>query len=803
VIPIVVVGLIFGLSWLVWTWPGVERSVPHVGRSVLPWMLFGTVIALLGLSILAATTDLLLYSINVRTQDEGADMLGYWILFLVAVVLLLTACGVGGRAVWRLQVGPRADVPEQWRLFRWAGMLSAAMAAWGIAAFQLADQAGADRFASELGTVGVVGLALLLLAAIGSSIVVLIDRLLPVPPLFRALHISHTPVLTLILVWALTATLLGVAEPLHDVQLEPSREPWRQSVAEPGRELKAREGERLEGAFELWRWQNCLVARTSQEAGSPEERPAVPLVLVATAGGGIRAAAWTTYVLDRVLGYAALPQEPCVNPLMRKVTEVPASSRLFAASGVSGGSVGLATYVARSQEPEAEQDSETCALNQEGRCVVPPTVTQKQTCLPELKMPQSAGWIRTRIGGCDMLAPSVAWMLYVELPWTFIRTGVARDRAEVLARSWEKAWGPDADRLMLFKLRKKEQKWINEWQAVQYGPRSPDSLRQNEADITGLYASLPDGKRRRAPLLLLNGTSVESGCRFNASVLAADGRPRHDSSARCLAPLAHPEDGALGATVDLVDFVCQKEDIRLSTAAVLSARFPVISPSGHLAQGCAEQRAAAKTYIVDGGYLENSGASTILGIWGTLAPLVERHNQDPLSRAFIVPVMIQIDSGYDDPAGPAAEPARPELVAPLMTFASTSSGNQAIARQSARLMFAAPYLLSYGLARDTPRDAPRDDTRQFERQSYSCRYAHFSLRSHPGPRARLGWVLSNVAFDDFVSEFRGNDVARRTVESWFNMPAPRADTELRPEVDPGRRPLACGAKPKKESEPQP
>ena len=48
-------------------------------------------------------------------------------------------------------------------------------------------------------------------------------------------------------------------------------------------------------------------------------------------------------------------------------------------------------------------------------------------------------------------------------------------------------------------------------------------------------------------------------------------------------------------------------DLRLSTAALLSARFPIISPAGVLRN---DADASFGDRVVDGGYFENSGLST-------------------------------------------------------------------------------------------------------------------------------------------------------------------------------------------------
>jgi hypothetical protein len=76
---------------------------------------------------------------------------------------------------------------------------------------------------------------------------------------------------------------------------------------------------------------------------SEEPDKPVPMLIVATAGGGIRAAYWTATILEKL--EKDLPKVPGANEsLMRNL--------LFAISGVSGGSVGAAAYAAAVHEHE-------------------------------------------------------------------------------------------------------------------------------------------------------------------------------------------------------------------------------------------------------------------------------------------------------------------------------------------------------------------------------------------------------------------------------------------------------------------
>ena len=110
-----------------------------------------------------------------------------------------------------------------------------------------------------------------------------------------------------------------------------------------------RTGEKLADAFDQWRYDHCLLPYMAPPA-PPTQRRAVPLILVASAGGGIRSAAWTTYVLDRTFSYGKdASSGACAPPADGSSTESPAprdSSWIFAGNGISG-SVGLSIFAAR------------------------------------------------------------------------------------------------------------------------------------------------------------------------------------------------------------------------------------------------------------------------------------------------------------------------------------------------------------------------------------------------------------------------------------------------------------------------
>ena len=111
-------------------------------------------------------------------------------------------------------------------------------------------------------------------------------------------------------------------------------------------------------------------------------------------------------------------------------------------------------------------------------------------------------------------------------------------------------------------------------------------------------------------MLMLNGTWVGTGKRIVASDVftASDGeRTRLPKGANLfrdafdLHALLWSKDQDCKTTEDV------HEDIRLSTGITMTARFPVISPHGTIKNKCG----TIVDRVVDGGYFENYGATTI------------------------------------------------------------------------------------------------------------------------------------------------------------------------------------------------
>lgn len=289
-----------------------------------------------------------------------------------------------------------------------------------------------------------------------------------------------------------------------------------------------------------------------------------PLFIVATEGGGIRAAFWTATVLGGIQD-----ENPTFAP------------HLFAISGVSGGSLGAAVFNALLAEP-------------------------------------SPGKFKDKahdILGQDFLSPALASMLYPDFVQRFLPFPVPYfDRGRALEMGWERAWRDtmETDRFA--------DSFVDLWKP---------------------------GPREWMPALFLNGTSVEKGNRIITSNL------------RLTTVFLDAEDTADKLAQHGLPATKAGCHIPLSTAAHMSARFTFVSPAGRFLDG---------SHIVDGGYFENSGATTALEIATRIKDVCAF---DGITNVDVKVIMISNDPRKGlisiAPAKPAPEPPGPKRSKPVTT----------------------------------------------------------------------------------------------------------------------------------------
>ena len=413
-----------------------------------------------------------------------------------------------------------------------------------------------------VGSVAVVAVSFALFAALFAELQRLSE--LSVPPLgMTMLGLRRVPVFTLLAITLLASALLPDGG-YHKI---------RTTDAMPRRV-------QLGSVWDRWREANCV-----DSANAP-----VPLVIMIAEGGGIRAAYWTASVLT------SLQDQP--SPSCPSRTSL---SHVFGISGISGGSVGTAAYLA--ERPDTTSD-----------------------------------WYDAALGKPDFASTALAGAFLRDLPRGLIGYS-ATDRAGLLETAWErKVPGLSADY------------------------------------FTKLKPGLGAASRQWTPVTLFNGSQVETGCRVNTSALLltsvsslSDCRDRDHRSATVTLPAEDGSETRVPAAAVTLDTATRAarcgNSFRASTAALLSARWPYISPSGQLP--CKGPRVS----VVDGGYADGAGTQGVIELWEQLEPLVAAYNAQPANAAHpVVPTLVVVDNHYQSASAAARVLRTAEALVPLDAY---------------------------------------------------------------------------------------------------------------------------------------
>ncbi len=262
-----------------------------------------------------------------------------------------------------------------------------------------------------------------------------------------------------------------------------------------------------------------------------------PIFLVATEGGGLRAAYFTASVLDAI-------EQKCPG----------FAQHVIAISSVSGGSVGSAVFAGQSANGTANTDVPGCAAG---------------AMKPGAQLTQARNVLAT-----DLLSPLLGATLFPDAVQRILPMPVRSfDRARALEYALEGGWR-DANHC-----------------------KGCDPERMSKP-VASLYAR--GEPRKPVPHLFLNTTEAGTGlsrpfATWDIGDLAVPERAVSEEERQAL-----PH-----STLVPVQNLMRRDDVPLSTAAMLSARFPYLTPAAKLGN---------TGHYVDGGYFENSGTWLLSGI---------------------------------------------------------------------------------------------------------------------------------------------------------------------------------------------
>lgn len=563
-----------------------------------------------GLSLIRAFVPLVI----VRRSETQADLSRVWLYlviglgtvvlpWLVAMVVVRVGAARPERPPTKQHPKLSASAVPDFPLGSWALLL------FGLAVFVLLGvRPGLPAY---IGVAATAILALGSMAVMLSAVALMIqDR--PTAEVFRAVGLSRSPLVTILVLTVILVGQLGGRDSIHDV--------------DRGRPVAAPDETRLtmDRSFDAWlaTEEPCLTA-----VGG---RPVRPMLLVAAEGGGIRAAYWT------VRGLQAIADTTCGE-----------RSALFSA-GASGGSVGL-TVARFSGTPDAPNAA--AAVD-----------AVKQMAAPEILAQATDGtFVRDLVYGANGVPVP---RLGETDPFRW------KDRARLIEDGWADAPGAGG---------------------LDWGDRDFLTPSNELSPTTGQ--------------LILNSSDVKHACRVWVSQVSP-GRPvtvpggaSFDPERSCdksPGPGARTIDlfTAYGPFVPGADRESCLGQIRSATAALLTARFPYVTPSAVLGPCPAAEDTDGKappywprTQLVDGGYIENSGLATITDLSDDWLGLVRDHNAKVLAAPgsadpLVVPIVVFLTNGDHGVVQPAIDSSPvSEVAVPLQTYLRGStalSGNDAL-----------------------------------------------------------------------------------------------------------------------------
>jgi hypothetical protein len=317
-------------------------------------------------------------------------------------------------------------------------------------------------------------------------------------------------------------------------------------------------------------------------------------ILVAASGGASRAGFFTAATLGDLLDRSR--NNPRLNDFR---------NQLFAISSVSGSSTGAAFFAAALRAANDDRSNPCRGPDRSGLVYFHDRPTSWRRCMEQL------------LAG-DFISSTLFAYVFKDAAQGLAALGGFRilDRAAVLESSWERRFCQNA------------------------GPPGCDKaeFRGLEAPFLKVAAQTDQdrAKGKWFPLLFFNSTDADTGRRVVVSPVTshtgsgarifADAYDLHD----LLADLPSTEkDRTLDEQAAQYEGGLDR-DVSLSTAALLSARFPLISPPGVVFNR--QDKVVAR--IIDGGYFENFGATTALELaqqlkQAGLAPFVIEITNDP------------------------------------------------------------------------------------------------------------------------------------------------------------------------------
>jgi hypothetical protein len=344
----------------------------------------------------------------------------------------------------------------------------------------------------------------------------------------------------------------------------------------------------------------------------------------------------------------------------------PFANQLFAISGVSGGALGAVTlYAALADSQLRAKDGAAAAAAFGPPCRADADVGDLFVNAKDRPPQPGENWkdcLQLILAG-DFLSPVFLQMIAGDL------LGVRpQDRAVVLEEAWEHRY------LTVTQPRTAG--------AQPDGRKAVSMLARPMLEVRN--SVMEADPKAWLPILLLNGTSVQTGRRIIAS----------DVDTRGLFRDAYDLHGSFGRPRpnETIEQRSRTWDVRLSTAATVSARFPGISPHGNIVRRTDD---AVIDRVVDGGYYEALGAATALELVEALDKLKQKKGYNLQPFVILVnnePGMPNLDC-FDRESETVQPPPKPDTWGAFATLLSPLDA--VLGTRSARGTHAAAQLCNY------------------------------------------------------------------------------------------------------------
>lgn len=495
-------------------------------------------------------------------------------------------------------------------------------------------------------------------------------------------------------------------------------------------------------AFGAW-----LDARRGELARWHGSGRSFPVLLVAAEGGGARAAYFTALVLEELR--ARCPR------LMRHT---------FLIAGVSGGSVGASLVAASAAAPPTRQPRIGPA-----RAAPPPVELCEAPGAGSSSAFKSVGANADAPQAlhADLLSPLVRGLLLPDLLARLVPADLGRALPDgALRRGWDdyirQPFSDVTDRTRFL-----ERAIDRAWE------------RRTGRDLDGLpFRSVWPGPEGDVPALMLLTTDVATGRRVAVSHLAMPppSAPATPPGAPPAPPPAPPR-AAPGLATAAPDPGCAPRltadapatalarlrtlgeeapgiEVPLTTAAVLSARFTLMTPAGTLPCPGPRRR------LVDGGYFENSGLTTVLEVVDALRPFA-RDRQVALHILRIENSRATTNAGNAYGAAPQDPPGwLAELASPLRALMATREARGEQARAAVSQAVEQSGISCRAAAR------ARAVTRSLDVELTPCvEIGEIAFALSPGcVPIPLGWSLSDNARREMQEQLLGAPAAKGCAE---------------------------------------